>query len=113
MVVRGFHGLRWAGWLLVVAGLGLGVLVRRGQAGWPPKVDLIEPFFKTNMLIHFETEANFWYELQYTEQINTNGLPGPYWTNLFQADNPPFVNHYAILDTGVRKQRFYRLRAYR
>jgi hypothetical protein len=63
------------------------------------------------VLIHFDTEANRTYELQYTETLTTNGLPGGNWTNLFVAPNTDFPNHYVVPDTGTRPQRFYRLHA--
>lgn len=75
----------------------------------PPKIDYIEPFLTTQVLIHFDTEANRTYELQYTETL-VNGVPGGTWTNLFTAPNIPFDNHYIIVDTRLRPLRFYRLR---
>ncbi len=77
----------------------------------PPKIDIIEPFLTTQVLIHFDTEANRTYELQYTE-ILVNGSPGGTWTNLFTAPNIPFENHYIVVDTRLRPQRFYRLRVF-
>ncbi len=73
-----------------------------------PKIDFIEPFLTHQVLIHFDTEANRTYALQYTESI-TNGVPGGSWTNLFVAPSIPFPNHYVVLDTRLRPQRFYRL----
>jgi hypothetical protein len=101
-------------WVLLPL-IGLLAWFINARAGWPPKIDFIEPFHRTNILIHFDTEANYAYELQFTELINTNGQPGPHWTNLYVADNLPFFNHYVVLDTNVPliKKRFYRLRAFR
>ena len=93
--------------LLALAILGL-VWAAEIQAG-QPKIDLIEAFQTNQVLIHFDTEANRTYELQYTETL-TNGVPSGKWTNLFVAPNIPFPNHYVVLDTGLRPQRFYRLR---
>ena len=80
---------------------------RAGQ----PKIEFIERFQTNHVLIHFDTEANRTYELQYTETLTTNGLPGGNWTNLFVAPNTDFPNHYVVVDTGSRPQRFYRLHA--
>ena len=77
----------------------------------PPKIDFIETFLTTQVLIHFDTDANLTYELQYTETL-TNGIPGGTWTNLFTAPNIPFPNHYIVVDTRMRPQRFYRLRVF-
>jgi hypothetical protein len=77
----------------------------------PPKIDYIEPFLTTQVLIHFDTEANRTYELQYTETL-VNGVPGGTWTNLFTAPNIPFDNHYIVVDTRLRPYRFYRLRVF-
>jgi hypothetical protein len=76
-----------------------------------PKIDYIEPFLTTQVLIHFDTEANRTYVLEYTETL-VNGVPGGTWTNLFTAPNIPFDNHYIIVDTRLRPQRFYRLRVF-
>lgn len=75
-----------------------------------PKIDYIELFLTNQVLIHFDTEANRTYELQYTETL-VNGVPGGTWTNLFTAPSIPFPNHYIVVDTRLRPQRFYRLRA--
>ena len=74
-----------------------------------PKIDFIELFQNDRVLIHFDTDANRTYQLQYTETL-TNGVPGGNWTNLFVAPNIPFPNHYVVVDTRLRPQRFYRLR---
>lgn len=73
-----------------------------------PKIDYIEKYLTTQVLIHFDTEPNRTYELQYTETL-VNGAPGGTWTNLFTAPNIPFANHYIVVDTRLRPQRFYRL----
>jgi hypothetical protein len=73
------------------------------------KIDFIELFENDRVLIHFDTEANRSYQLQYTETL-TNGVPAGNWTNLFVAPSTPFPGHYVIVDTRLRPQRFYRLR---
>jgi len=77
----------------------------------PAKIDFIELFQNDRVLIHFDTEPNRTYELQFTETV-TNGVPGGSWTNLFVAPNIPFANHYVIVDTRLRPHRFYRLRVF-
>jgi len=86
-----------------------GVLLGLPVSSGPAKIDFIELFEKDRVLIHFDTEANRTYQLQYTETM-TNGVPAGNWTNLFVAPNIPFPNHYVIVDTRLRPQRFYRLR---
>jgi len=81
------------------------------RAGWPPRIDVIERFLGTNVLIHFDTEPGYFYALQFTEAF-TNGQAGPFWTNLYVAPKLLEPNHYVVLDTGTRAQRFYRLRVY-
>ncbi|HEX5218076.1 MAG TPA: hypothetical protein VFZ59_00790 [Verrucomicrobiae bacterium] len=87
----------------------LGFLLSPSAFSAAPKIDLIELFQNNGVLIHFDTEANRTYQLQYTETL-TNGVPGGTWTNLFVAPNIPFPSHYVVLDTPLRPQRFYRLR---
>ena len=105
---------KFAQWLVLAGAAGFAVPI---LASWPPKIELIEPlvFNGTNaVFIHFDTEANFYYDLEYTETI-TNGAPGGNWTRLNQQPYPklPSVNHYIEVDLRTSKQRFYRLRAYR
>jgi len=97
-------------WLvgLVAGALTLILSARAGQ----PKIELIERFQTNQVLIHFDTEANLTYELQYTEGPTTNGVAGGSWTNLFVAPTLPFQNHYVVVDTGTRPRRFYRLHVY-
>ena len=46
--------------------LGAAVLALMMNAGaQPPKIDLIQPFLGDRVLIHFDTEANLNYELNY------------------------------------------------
>src|SRR5882762_7388331 len=102
---RGLLHIR-AGVVLLFLGasvLGSSLSVRSGE----PKIDLIERFQTNYVLIHFDTEANLTYELQYTETL-TNGVPGGTWTNLFVV-NTDYPNHYVVVDAGTRPQRFNRL----
>jgi hypothetical protein len=76
----------------------------------PPKIDRIEPFLSDWVQIHIDVEANHTYELQYTETLTTNGVPGGTWTSLgWTSFNLPDFNHYVVIDTKSRAQRFYRL----
>ena len=84
----------------------------------PPKIDRIELLFTDLVTVHFDTEPNRKYELQYTDgfrhgtSLNTTALiPSGSWSNLFVAPAVPFPNHYVIADTRTNQHRFYRLRA--
>jgi len=105
--MRRVSNSRWQA-ILTSSLIGILVIVASAFAS-QPKIDLIEPFQANQVVIHFDTDANRTYALQYTETI-TNGVPGGNWTNLFVAPNTPFPNHYVVVDTRLRPQRFYRLR---
>lgn len=94
-----------------VAWLWVGTTLWLGTGAWAatPRIDYIEPFLSTQVLIHFDTDANRTYFLEYTETLK-NGVPAGGWTNLFTAPSLPFENHYIVVDTRLRPQRFYRLR---
>ncbi len=105
---RGFRNPLLGFVLLILLGactLALRVSARAG----PPKITLIERFLTNQVLIHFDTEPNVTYKLEFTETLTTNGVPGGTWTNLYIAPNIPFPNHYVIPDTRTPRQRFYRL----
>lgn len=70
-----------------------------------PRIDYIEPFLTNQVLIHFDTEANRTYILQYTASLSTTSR----WSNMFTGFAFPFPNHYVVLDTNAAPQRFYRL----
>jgi len=74
----------------------------------PPKIEYIEPFLSDMVLIHFYTEPNRAYILQYTERL-TNGVSGS-WSNLYSVPAFPFENHYIVPDWRTNAQRFYRLK---
>lgn len=86
----------------------------------PPRIDRIERLGTNDVTIHFDTEANRKYELQYldtltcptnaTNQCNAHGVPVGSWSNLFVAPSSPAPNHYVWLDSRTNKHRFYRLR---
>ena len=83
-----------------------------------PHIELIERFGTNQITIHFGTDANRTYELQYllrlsssTNTAGTNSGAGPgVWSNLFVVPAIPFPNHYVIADTMTNQQRLYRLR---
>ncbi|PYI86302.1 MAG: hypothetical protein DME26_09325 [Verrucomicrobia bacterium] len=89
-----------------------------------PHIDRIERYGTNQVTIHFDTDANRTYELQYlanstcpTNGLGTNssGCGGNTtivgtWSNLFVAPSIPFANHYVILDTMRNQIGFYRLR---
>jgi|SRR5947209_1993737 len=76
----------------------------------PPRIDRIVP---TNNVghpqveIHFGSEANRTYVLQY----NSNSFATTNWVNLATGLALPFTNHWIFNDTRTNKARFYRLRA--
>ncbi len=84
----------------------------------PPRIDHLELFSTNQVTIHFNTEANHTYTLQFIDVLPTsptlttggNGTVSGSWSNLFMAPNIPFADHYVIVDTRARPFRFYRLR---
>jgi hypothetical protein len=84
-----------------------------------PRIDRIELFGTNAVTLHFNTEANKTYSLQFVDSLScgTNlpfcgsiGVPADSWSNLFVAPNFPFSNHYVIVDTRTNAHRFYRLK---
>ena len=73
----------------------------------PPAVYLIERFGTNGVLVHFDTDANRLYELQYRSM--TGAAEGG-WSNLYVAPLLPWPNHYIIPDTRTNRSRVYRLR---
>jgi hypothetical protein len=81
------------------------VLVAWSASAAPPSISHIERFLTNQVLIHFDTEANRTYTLQYA-----NSLQGtPAWSNLYTAPTIPFPNHYIVVDTMITPERYYRL----
>ncbi len=104
-----YQGLAWLSPFLVVAFvLGLLAPVCSGRA----ELYLIEKFLTNQVLLHFDTEPNRTYVLQYTDSLTltSTGVVAR-WSNLFTAPSFPFPNHYVIVDAGTAPQRFYRLTA--
>lgn len=86
--------------------------------GADPRIDHIEWYarFPDTVTIHFDTEANRTYTLQYRDVISTNGMTNlpptaTNWVNHTTVERLPFPQHYIIADTRTNSpQRFYRLR---
>jgi hypothetical protein len=77
----------------------------------PPKIDLIE-LYPREIAIHFETEPNRKYELQYTDRpADLTNRTASTWANLYVAESLPIPMHYVINDSRTNKNRFYRLKA--
>ena len=62
------------------------------------------------VFIHFDTDANRKYEVQYINSLAglTNSTGN--WSNLYVAPSLPVPDHYIIPDFRTTPQRFYRLR---
>lgn len=74
-----------------------------------PTFYLIEPYVLGGFLLHFDTQADRRYDLQYSTNL-LSGPGAPRWTSLYVVDAVPFDNHYIILDpetnNAVRCYRF-------
>lgn len=79
----------------------------KGGSSSGPKIEFIELFQSNSVLIHFDTEPNATYSLEYNDSVNAGGQP---WSLLYVAPSLPFGNHYIIPDTRAKPRRFYRLR---
>ncbi len=91
----------------ILLGLIWGASALQGGNASAPKIEFIEPFQKDLVLIHFDTEPNATYDLQYSDSLNPSSQN---WISLYVAPNLPFGNHYVIPDTRTKLRRFYRLR---
>jgi len=74
-----------------------------------PTIYLIQTYSTNQVLVHFDTEANRTYTLQFTDRSGSNGIAGSTWSNLYQAPLTPFPDHYIVPDTRTNRMRFYRL----
>jgi hypothetical protein len=91
--------------LLILAGVAAPVPVSNARAE-ESRISLIEPFVNNQMLIHFDTEANRTYILQYTSSLSATS----HWVSIATSlVGNPFPDHYIIVDTRSAAQRFYRL----
>jgi hypothetical protein len=74
-----------------------------------PVISLIQAFSTNQVLIHFDTDANRTYTVQFTDSLTTNGGAQVVWSNLYTTPYLPFPDHYIVPDTRTTPQRFYRL----
>lgn len=74
-----------------------------------PHIELIDLYGTNQVTIHFPTEANRTYMLQFTDDVPGEGATATKWTTLYTPPRLPFSNHYVVADTRTRARRFYRL----
>ena len=106
------HGFRG-----VAAGLLAWGLTAACMPGADPHIEKIETFSTNQILVHFDTEANRDYRLEYIDSLlctspaacATNPVPRD-WVLLFHWPRAPFANHFIVADTRTNAQRSYRLK---
>ena len=88
----------------------IAVLFSGSALSAPPRIDRITLAPPNRVFIHFDTDANRKYELQYINSLAglTNSTGN--WSNLYVAPSLPIPDHYIIPDFRTTQQRFYRLR---
>src|SRR5262245_21709800 len=95
-------------WLI---GFAFAALAASASAATVPKFNWIQlpAFLPGTVLLHFDTDANRTYEIQYVDYAPTNGDT---WSILATIPAQPAPNHYVWTDFLVpdRTQRFYRLK---
>jgi hypothetical protein len=84
-----------------------------------PRIDRIELFGTNAITVHFNTEANKTYSLQFVDSLSC-GTNLPFCGSIGAlpqisrsrtiTPNFPFSNHYVIVDTRTNAHRFYRLK---
>jgi hypothetical protein len=70
-----------------------------------PIISYIERYSAGGVLIHFDTDPDRTYLLQYTDSLSRTN-----WSNLYTGHSYPFSEHYVILDQPTNSVRFYRLK---
>jgi len=89
-------------------------LPRLGLAA-DPHIDKIEPYPGNMYTLHFYTEANRTYSVQYTTALKAATLAtnATNWITIYTFPSLPFDYHYVFTDQGARtnKHRIYRLAA--
>ena len=95
---------RWRCILFGLPGALVAALWFAAQAG-PPRIDYIELFRTNEVLVHFDTEPNLTYILQYKNSLASTNP----WVSIFTAFAYPFPNHFIVVDERTTPQRFYRL----
>jgi len=69
-----------------------------------PHIDLIERYDTNRVTIHFNTDANRVYTLQYSSATNSGT-----WSNVYTISAEPFPNHYILVAPATNAFGFYRL----
>jgi hypothetical protein len=102
----------------LVFGVALFILIAN-TLGTEPSIHFIKRLGTNQVIIHFYTDANRTYVLQYLETLscrtntmlcNSNGMPMTNWSNMFTGFAVPIAWQWTVLDTTSNKSRFYRLR---
>jgi|KBSSwiStaDraftv2_1062776.scaffolds.fasta_scaffold444162_2 hypothetical protein len=82
--------------------------------GADPHIERIELFSTNSVLIHFDTEKNRDYRLEYANTLRcAGGCPtntASTWVLLFHWPSSPFDNHFIVADVRTNTQRCYRLK---
>src|SRR5262245_33585972 len=94
---------KWSALLRIGGATALMVVAMARLSGAEPHIDRIEPFLTNQVTIHFETDANRTYQLQFLHSQTSA------WSNLYVAPKLPFPNHYVVVDTRTNAARLYRL----
>jgi len=93
----------FAGFLFAAIALALS----SGARAADPHIDRVERLGTNLITIHFDTDANRVYVLQYCAEI-----PSTNWIDHTEIGATPFPNHYVLVDTITNSNvRLYRLRA--
>jgi hypothetical protein len=71
-----------------------------------PRIFLFELLPPNFVLVHFDTEANRAYTLEYSDHLPAQGP----WQPLYVVPSQPFNSHYAVPDGRTNTHRFYRLK---
>jgi hypothetical protein len=105
-----------------LASLGFGValfILIANTLGTEPSFHFIKRLGTNQVIIHFYTDPNRTYFLQYLDTLscrtntmlcNSNGVPKTNWSNLFTNIVLPFPWDYRVSDAATNNSRFYRLR---
>ena len=105
-----------------LAGLGFGVasfILIANTPGTEPSIHYIKRLGTNQVIIHFFTDANRAYSVQYFDTLschtnsmkcNTSGVPITNWLTLTNFTALPVSFEYLALDKTTNRSRFYRLR---
>jgi len=81
----------------------LGLVIQTTRAT-DPQIDYIERYGTNKVTIHFNTDANRTYTVQYSTTAN----PGT-WTNVMTVPAEPFINHFVAVAWATNANNFFRL----